>query len=93
MSGDGRVVKLLACGARCRGSIIGLAASISEIDYILLPDRDMAEILLKRRKSSIQPANPVIIEKTQGLVLGHSTALYTSFLKHCTPTNKAVGTI
>ena len=28
-----------------------------------------------------------------GLVLGPSTALYEPFLKHCTLTNKAVGTI
>ena len=37
--------------------------------------------------------NPVIIGRTKGLVLGPSTALYWSFLKHCTLTNKAMGTI
>ena len=37
--------------------------------------------------------DPVIIERTIGLALGPSTALYRSFLKHCTLTNKAVGTI
>ena len=37
--------------------------------------------------------DPVIIERTLGLVIGPSTALYRSFLKHCTLTNKAVGTI
>ena len=37
--------------------------------------------------------DPVIIERTTGLVLGPSTALYKPFLKHCTLTNKAVGTI
>ena len=36
---------------------------------------------------------PVIIERTIGLVLGPSTALYEPFLKHCTLTYKAVGTI
>ena len=36
---------------------------------------------------------PLIIERTIGLVLGPSTALYIPFLKHCTLTNKAVGTI
>ena len=36
---------------------------------------------------------PVIIERTIGLVLDPSTALYEPFLKHCTMTNKAVGTI
>ena len=37
--------------------------------------------------------DPAIIERTIGLVLGPSTALYEPFLKHCTLTNKAVGTI
>ena len=37
--------------------------------------------------------NPVIIERTIGLVLGPSTALDSSFLKHCTLTNKVLGTI
>ena len=37
--------------------------------------------------------DPAIIERTIGLVLGPITALYRSFLKRCTLTNKAVGTI
>ena len=37
--------------------------------------------------------DPAIIERTNGLVLGPFTALYRSFLKRCTLTNKAVGTI
>ena len=37
--------------------------------------------------------DPVIIERTIGLVFGPSTALYEPFLKHSTLTNKAVGTI
>ena len=37
--------------------------------------------------------DPAIIEKTLGLVLGPFTALCRSFLKHCTLTNKAVGTL
>ena len=37
--------------------------------------------------------DPLVIERTIGLVLGPSTALYRSLLKHCTLTNKAVGTI
>ena len=49
-SSGGVVVKLLACGAEGRGSIPGLAATISEIGYLLLPCRDMAERSLKRRK-------------------------------------------
>ena len=35
----------------------------------------------------------MIIDRTIGLVLDPSTALYEPFLKHCTLTNKAVGTI
>ena len=38
-----------------RGSIPGLAATISEIGFLLLQGRDMAEISVKRRKSSKQP--------------------------------------
>ena len=37
--------------------------------------------------------DPVIIKRTIGPVLGPFTALYRPFLKHCTLTNKAVGTI
>ena len=37
--------------------------------------------------------DPVIIEKTIGIVIGHFTALYSSFLERCTLTDKAVGTI
>ena len=45
-----------------RGSIPRLTTWISEIGYLLLPSRHMAEIPLKRRKSSIQPTNqPTII--------------------------------
>ena len=40
-----------------RGSIPSLAATISEIGYLLFPSRDMAVISLKRRKSSKQPTN------------------------------------
>ena len=40
-----------------RGSIPRLATWISEIGYLLLQTRDMAEIGLKPRKSSIQPTN------------------------------------
>ena len=39
------------------GWIPGLATWILEIGYFLLPSRDMAEIPLKRRESSIQPTN------------------------------------
>ena len=43
---------------------------------------------LRRRKYDL-----LIIERTIGRVLGPSTVLYRSFLKYCTLTNKAVGTI
>ena len=43
---------------------------------------------LRRRKY-----DPSIMERTIFLVLGPSTALYRTFLKHCTLTNKAEGTI
>ena len=46
-----------------RGSIPRLATWISEIGYLLLPSRDMAEIPLKRRKSSIQPTKPTHEER------------------------------
>ena len=37
--------------------------------------------------------DPVIIERTIGILLGPSTALYRSFLNHCTLTNKVMGTL
>ena len=37
--------------------------------------------------------DPVIIYRTMCLLLGPFTALYNSFLKHCTLTNKAMGTL
>ena len=37
--------------------------------------------------------DPVTIKRTIGLVLDPSTALYRSFLKYCTMTNKTVGNI
>ena len=45
-----------------RASIPRLATQISEIGYLPLPSRDMAEIPLKRRKSSIQPTNQPTIQ-------------------------------
>ena len=40
-----------------RGSIPGFATKISEIAYLLLRSRDMAEIPLKRRKSTNNQPN------------------------------------
>ena len=56
-SDGGRVVKLLAGVARGPRFDSRLCHLNSEIGYLLLPSRDMAEIPLKRRKSSIQPTN------------------------------------
>ena len=43
---------------------------------------------LRRRKY-----DPVVIERTIGLVLDPSTALYRSFLKHCTLTYRSFGDV
>ena len=47
----------------------------------------------KNQRLQLRNYDLVIIERTIGLVLGPSTALYRSFLKHCTTPNKAMGTI
>ena len=44
------VLKVLGLQSKDQGSNSGLATSISEIVYPLLPSRNMTEILLKRRK-------------------------------------------
>ena len=49
-----------------------------------------SKILKRLRRRQYEPA---IIERTTDLVHGPFTALYRSFLKHCTLTNKAVGPI
>ena len=48
-SSGGVVVMLLACGGIGPGSIRSLAATISEMGYLLLRRIDIAEMLLKRR--------------------------------------------
>ena len=45
------------------------------------------------KRLRLRQFDPLIIKRTIGLVLGPCTALYRLFLKHCTLTNKAVGTI
>ena len=60
-SSGGRVVKLLACGARGPGfRFLASPLKFPEIGYLLLPSHDMAEIPLKQRKSSKQPTNQPI---------------------------------
>ena len=54
-------------------------------------DIDISSKMVKRLRR--RQYDPVIIERTIGLVLGPSTALYEPFLKHCTLTNKAVGIV
>ena len=49
--------------------------------------------LKKMKRVRRRQYDQAIIERTIGLVLGPFTALYRSFLKRCTLTNKAVGTI
>ena len=59
-SGEWRVVEWLSswlAEKEVQGLIPRLATWISEIDYLLLPGRNMAEKPLKRHKSSIQPTN------------------------------------
>ena len=58
-----------------RGSIPRLATWISEIGYLLLPSRDMVEIPLKRRKSSIQPTN---IQLIYALFAWHDNNVYSN---------------
>ena len=45
------------------------------------------------KRSRRRQYDPLSIARTIGLVLGPSIALYRPLLKHCTQTNKAVGTI
>ena len=69
------VVEWLSSGLaeqEVRGSIPGLATWISEIGYILLPSWDMAEIPLKRRKSSMQLTNQIKIFKHVQNALKHT---------------------
>ena len=46
-SSSGVVVSSLLAEQEVQGSIPGLAATISEIDYLLLPSCDMAENIAK----------------------------------------------
>ena len=57
-----------------------------EVNFVLSGSKIVKR--LRRQKN-----DPLIIERTIGIVAGHSKALYRSFLKHCTLTNKAVRTI
>ena len=56
-SSGGRVNKVLACGVKGPGFDSRLRQNFQWFGYLLRPSRDMAEISLKRHKSSIQPTN------------------------------------
>ena len=58
-SSNGVVVNLLACAQKVVGSIPGLASTILENWNLLLPSRDMTEILLKSDENP-QQSNPIL---------------------------------
>ena len=53
-------------------------------------DTQSSKIVKRRQRRQY---DPLTIERTIGLVLGPCTTLYRLFLKHCTLTNKADGTL
>ena len=82
---------------KVRGSIPGLTATISEIGYLLLPSRDMAEISLKRRKSSKQPTKTIHCIRKMALVRDNKyhyelgEMFYWKCNKDCTAFTKVCG--
>ena len=68
-------------------NLLGISIRLIVIDPFISSGSKIVKRLRRRQY------DPVIIERTIGLVLGPSTALYEPFLKHCTLTNKAMGTI
>ena len=69
------------------GSISGLPTWISEIDYLLLPSHDMAEIPLKWRKSSMQPTNHQMVSQ----VWNGDKKYYISWIHEREPWDKSSG--
>ena len=70
------------------GDLVYKLRRVKDTPNFILSGSKIVERLRRRQY------DPVIIERTIiGLVLGPSTALYEPFLKHCTLTNNAVGTI
>ena len=67
-SGGGRVVKLLACGARGPG-FDSPPRPLNFRDFIPLPSRDMAEIPLNRRNPQYNQQTNQPIELHQSIVL------------------------
>ena len=66
-----------------------LNESFTQSSTVILSTNKGRSRAMRRRRFQYDPA---IIERTKGLVLAF-TALYRSFLKQCTLTNKAMGTI
>ena len=72
-----------SCGGLWR-SIPGLAATISEIGYLLLPSRDMAEIsLLKGRKFLKQPTNYIHVVGISSWPFLPFNYMYIEITKNC----------
>ena len=69
------------------GDLVSKLRRVKETPNFILSGSKIVKRLRQRQY------DPLIIERTTGLVLGPSTALYIPFLMHCTLTNKAVGTI
>ena len=62
--------------------------SLESLSVVFMSSGSKIVKRLRRRQN-----DPLIIERTIGLVLGPCTSLYRLFLKHCTLTKKTVGTI
>ena len=62
--------------------------SLESLSVVFISSGSKIVKRLRRRQN-----DPLIIERTIGLVLGPCTALYWLFLKHCTLTKKTVGII
>ena len=78
---------LLSCVFIFYGDLVYKLRRVKDTPNFILSGSKIVKRLRRRQY------DPVIIERTIGLVLGPSTALYEPFLEHCTLTNKAVGTI
>ena len=83
--GGGGVVKLLASGAR--SPRFELAPWISEIGYLLLPSRDMTEILLKPRKIHKKKQTQPKIVFTSNHVITTPTEIQKKTLQSCISAN------
>ena len=75
----------------CINAMLRTPQKANFVSYYILQFSQTNLIIVKRLRR--RQYDPLIIETTIGLVLGPCTALCRLFLKHCTLTNKAVGTI